>query len=465
MKTKQYLSILAVCAMGLLSCQDDHNNFMVDDTIGLLKSGLVEVEVFDGVDDPLHVYAIKAGKGFQNAEVTLAVDNSVLEAYNEAEGTTYKELPANCYSITINTLQFTKEDYRKAFEINWNRDALKAALKAALEENSNLVIPVRMSVAKTGVQVDENRLTALLSPVVEVPTIGLDTYGFTTGLTPTRRSAEEEDVYMTVSSNFIAQHDIDVKFKVDPTLIDEYNEANGTNFKPLPEGALRFETEGWTLKKYLNSMRMKFTFVREALIPTEGSSLFGSYMIPIRIVSATSGDTEYTLREGEDFLLYTVNVVASEIDKSNWKIVSTSDNANIANDPDSKTARGSFPPENMIDGTTSKIWKSVWSVDPGLPIEIVIDLGQERDLYKLGINNVTGGSRRENNCKKGTYSASLDGENFTEIGEFSFASINVAQSQTEVGPCHARYIKLTITETIKTENHHVQLAEFNAWGE
>lgn len=461
MKTQLYLSILAAAAMGLSSCQDDANNFMVDDTIGLLNGGLVEVEVYDGVEDPLNFYAIKAGKGFQNADVTLAVDNDVLIAYNEANATQYEALPAECYSISIPTLNFTKDDYRKSFQIKWDR----AALKSALEANANFVIPVRMNVAETGVNVDESRLTALIHPSVEIPTLGLNIYGFTTGLTPTRRSAIEEDVYFEVQSNFIAQNDIDIKFTVDPTLVAEYNEANGTSFEVIPDDAIRFETEGWTLKKYLNSTRIKFTFVREALIPEEGSSKFGSYMIPLRVTSAKTGNVDYNFREGEDYMLYTVNVVAAEIEKTGWTIHSYSDQASIANDPDANVAKGNYPLENLIDGATSTVWRSVWSVKPELPCEVVIDLGQERDIFKLRLNNGATAYRQYNGVKAGTYSVSLDGESFTEVGNFSFAAISTAQSEAEVGPCRGRYVKLTFTEMLANAKNGLQLAEFSAWGE
>lgn len=461
MKNKLYITLLAVCAAGLSSCHSDIDNFMVDDTIGFLNSGLVEVTVYKGVEDPLNFYAIKAGKGFQHAEVSLAVDDQVLADYNATAAVTMSAVPSDCYTISISSLSFTTDDYRKAFQITWDRTALEAALEA----DPNIVIPVSMIVAETGVQVDESRLTALIKPSMETPTISFEEFGFTTGLTPTRRSATEEDVYKVINANFIAQNDIDIELAFDATLIDEYNEAHGTSYKVLPEDAFRIETYNWTLKKYLNSVRYKFTFVREALIPENGSSKFGSYMIPLRIVSAKTGNISYRIEEGKDFMLYTVDVIAAEIDKGKWTIVSTSADADIANDPDKATSEGDYGPANLIDGTTSKSWRTVWTTSSvTYPMEIVIDLGVERDLYRMGFDNPTGSNRRYANNMSGHFEASNDGENFTNIGTWAASSKTVATVVTDVTPTTARYVKFVIDE-VWTPGARTSIAEINMWGE
>lgn len=463
MKNKLYITLLAACAAGLSSCHSDIDNFMVDDTIGLLNSGLVEVEVFSGVEDPLNFYAIKAGKGFQNAEVSIAVDEQVLTDYNATAETPLSAVPEDCYSITVNSLSFTTDDYRKPFQITWNRTALAAALEA----DPNIAIPVRMNVAETGVQVDESRLTALIKPTMLAPVISFKDFGYTTGLTPTRRSATEEDVYKDINANFIAQDDIEIELAIDPELITEYNEANGTSFKILPEEAYRIESMTWTLKKYLNSVRYKFTFVREALIPEDGPSRFGSYMLPVRIVSAKSGDVVFNIDEEKNFMLFTVDVIASAIDKSKWTIVSTSEDANIANDPDETIAKGDYGPANLIDGTTNKLWRSVWTKLDKVqyPLEITIDLGVERDLYRIGFELPSGLNRIYANNKSGHFEASLDGTTFTNIGTWQTRTATSATTIADVEPTTARYVKFVIDEPYKTNEARTTIAEINMWGE
>lgn len=462
MKNKLYLSLLAACAVGFSACHSDIDNFMVDDTIGLLKSGVVEVEVFSGVEDPLNFYAIKAGKGFQHAEVSIAVDEQVLTDYNASATEQYSAVPAECYTISVSSLSFSKDDYKKPFVISWNRQALATALEA----DPNIVIPVKMTVAETGVSVDESRLTALIKPSMSAPTISFEEFDYTTGLTPTRRSATEEDIYKVINANFIAQDDIEIELALDPTLIDDYNESHGTSYKCIPEDAFKIESYNWTLKKYLNSVRYKFTFIREALIPEEGPSKFGSYMIPIRLVSAKTGDVNYNIAEGKDFMLFTVDVVAAEISKAKWTIVSCSEDADIKNDPTEANAKSDFGPENLIDGTTNKSWRTIWTdnVTINYPLEVVIDLGVERTLYKIGFDNPTGANRRYANNKSGHFEASQDGVTFTNIGTWEARSASVANVTAEVTPTNARYLKFVIDEAFKP-GIKTSIAEINLWGE
>lgn len=464
MKNKLYITLLAACAVGISSCKSDIDNFMVDDTVGLLKSGLVEVEVYSGLQDPLNFYVVKAGKGFQNAEVSLSVDEEVLTAYNEAKNTDYVALPADCYTISVSSITLTNDDYRKAFVIDWNRENLEAALEA----DPNSVIPVRMNVSETGVLIDDDRLTALIKPSMEIPVIEFNEFGHILGLAPTRQSVAEEDIYKLLKANFIAQQDIDIELAFDPELVKEYNESHNTSYVALPEEAFKIESYHWTLKKYLNSVMCKFTFVREAIIPDEGKTQYGNYMIPLRIVSAKSGDIEYNITEGKDYLLYTIDVVAAELSKSLWSIHSTSEAADIKNDPDPATKESDYGPENLIDGDKSTLWRSVWNVkDDILPLEIVIDLGTERDIYKIGFNNPTSGSQRQNaNNKSGHFEASLDGVNWDSCGTWTAKSqttptVEAALDQVTT----ARYVKFVIDEFFKPANNRTTIAEINMWGE
>jgi len=459
MKKTIYTALFAVFAAGLSSCDSAIDNFMVDDTVSLVNPGLVEEKVYTGLEDPSTVYALKSGKGFQSAKVSIVVDKTVLDQYNETAEQQLSELPADCYTITVSSLDLSKGDYMRPFLISWDR----ARLAQVLSENPNYAIPLRMHVETTDVNVNEERITTLIKPVLETPYLSLASYGLTMGLTPTRRSSIEQDIYMDIKSNFIAQEDIDIKLEVDPSLVEEYNKANGTSYRMLPEDAFRIKTD-WTLKKYMNSCRFKFTFVRSAIIPEDGPSRFGTYILPIRLKSLSSSGID----PEKDYVLYTISVVAAKIDKSKWSIVEC--NSNIADDPDKTTAAGDYGPDYLIDGSTSKYWRSVWSVNQELPYYAVIDFGQERALYKLGFDAPTGANRRYSNSKAGYVEASLDGQSWSKIADWVNPSKSSASVEFEVTPTTARYIKFTITEvfgkvaTAKNENA-TAIAEINAWGE
>ena len=364
MKNKLYISLLAASALAFNSCESDINNFMVDDTVGLLNSGLVTTEVYLGVDDPTKVYAIKAGKGFQDAQVSIKVDNSVLTEYNELSTTAVKldELPADCYSITVSSVTLTSDDYRVPFEISWNRDRLSEVLA----QNPNVGLPLRM-IVDSDAAIATDRLTTIIKPTLETPYVSfdmskLDKNGVFKAVSPTRDQVYESELYFKVTSNFIAQRDIEYTLEIDETLIAEYNEANGTSYKLLPAEAYKLELTGNEIKQYLSEDMFKMYFYRSALVPDNAPSNFGDFMLPIRIKSVSSSYVDPVNCK----LLYAVSVVPMTVEKSKWSIVEC--NSDVNDDPESTDSeKATNGADALIDGTTSKWWRSIYRTAQDLP--------------------------------------------------------------------------------------------------
>lgn len=455
MKKTLYTILLAAGMTTLWSCESDIDNFMVDDTVGFLSPGLVTAEVYTGLDDPYDVYVLKSGKGFQSAEVSATVDESILTEYNEANQDNVLALPSDCYKLTKSAMSMSNGDYKMAFTITWDRSRLATVLDA----NPNQGIPLRLNVGETGVNVDEERLTTIIVPMLTEPYISLETYGRVTGLMPTRRTAMEEDIYMTVMSNFIAKNDIEYSISVDPTLVDKYNAENGTAFQVLPAEAYDLKNDGWLIKKYMNSSMFKFTFKREALIPVDGSSKFGEYLLPLRIskVSSSQIDAE------KAYVLYSVSVVATKLDKTNMSVIEC--NSVIADDPEPAWAEQNYSPDYLLDGTTSTEWRSVWSVNPQMPYIFVIDLGADRDISKVGFENPVGKNNRYANSKSGHVEMSADGNTWTNVGTWEIAEQTAPVMEAEVKPFRGRYLKFCVDEVWNTKTTHNAIAELNFWGE
>ncbi|MDE6368140.1 MAG: DUF1735 domain-containing protein, partial [Muribaculaceae bacterium] len=282
MKNKLYISLLAACALAFNSCESDIDNFMVDDTVGLLNSGLVDTQVYIGVDDPTKVFAIKAGKGRQSATVSIAVDPGVLEEYTSlpTTSTQLKQLPADCYTVSVSQLTLTNDDYRMPFEISWNRDRLAAALA----EDPNQVVPLRMTVNTTGDGAD-NRMTTMIRPVLEQPLVAFSRYGLVKGdVNATRSGVAEQKVFFDITANFIAQRDINYTLEIDNSLIDQYNADHNTAYRPFPEGSIKIDLEG-KINEFLSSAKFDLVFVRSVLVPDNAPSNFGDFMLPIRLKS------------------------------------------------------------------------------------------------------------------------------------------------------------------------------------
>ena len=467
MKNKLYISLFAAAALGFASCESDIDNFMVDDTVGLLNSGLIETEVYAGVDDPFKLYAIKAGKGFNSATASIVVDPEIIAEYNGLSSTkqAVSELPSDCYTISVSTITLTNEDYRVPFIIDWNQERLEAALA----ENADLVIPVRMSVQTDG-KIAENRLTALVKPTLVEPMIGFDSKnaGYMLGEMPTRRTAEELEVYFKVNANFIAQRDIDYTLELDPSLIDAYNESRGTDFVMLPEDAFDIDLNGGTIKQHLSSDMFKIDFHRNAIIPSDGPSKFGNYMLPIRIKSLSSSNID----PEKNYVLYAVQVIPVEISKSKWTVIECN---NTLEDELTATPEmiSKYDPSKLIDGDKQTYWRTAFSKVQTLPYYVVIDLGQDRDLFKLeaAVPSIRADKPYANN-KAGYVEVSMDNETWKKVGEWSTLSYTSTMSST-LESCTARYVKFVITDVQKESNvvskvdchNGTAVSEITLWGE
>lgn len=458
MKNKLYISLFAAAAFGFASCESDIDNFMVDDTVGFLTSGLVETEVFPGVDASYEIYAIKSGKGFNSATASIVVDPEIITEYNALSSTkqTVSELPSDCYTIKVSSVTLTNADYRMPFVIDWNVDKLEAAIA----EDPNLVVPLRMNVETDG-KIAENRLTAMVKPTVAAPSIELVQNGMQVGVEPTRQSLPQEDVYFNVKANFIAPTDLTYGIEVDPSLLDEYNESHSTNFVLLPEEAYTLDKSG-TIKENLSSDMFKLTFNRLALIPEDGPSKFGEYVLPVKLTSVSN------LSEEKSYMLYRVSVKAVEISKAKWTVIEC--NSTLDDEPSvTDKIRQQYAPSTLIDGDKTTFWRSAFSAEqPQLPYYVIIDLGQDRDLFKLDIAMPGNRTDRNTYCnnKAGYLEVSMDNENWTKVGDWSTTAYNSSSSSSNLQPCTARYVKFVVSELADPKKSSgTAVAELTLWGE
>lgn len=464
MKNKLYISLLAACALAFNSCESDIDNFMVDDTVGLLNSGLVDAQVYTGVDDPTKVFAIKAGKGRQSATVSISVDPNVLEEYNSLPTTTaqLKQIPADCYTVSVSQLTLTNDDYRMPFEISWNRDRLAAALA----EDPNQVVPLRMTVSTTG-DVADNRMTTMIRPVLEQPLVAFARYGLVKGdVNATRSGVAEQKVFFDITANFIAQRDINYTLEIDNSLIEQYNADHNTDYRPFPEGSIKIDLEG-KINEFLSSAKFDLVFVRSVLVPDNAPSNFGNFMLPIRLKSLSSSNID----PEKNTLLYTVSVEANKLEKGKWSIAAC--NSDINTDPDATDSeKAGNGPDALIDGTTSKWWRSIYRYEQQLPYYAVVDFGRLTAVAKVGFEIPASSNKRYANSKAGHVEVSLDGQNWTNIGTWTSPSAATQSVEFDVTPTTARYMKFVIDEVFKNaasgaikNPNATAIGELNVWGE
>ena len=99
MKKHKTIQFIVAALFIASACTDDRDNLMVNDQIGLLHSTYTETEIFRGMDTPYQLFVIKSGKGKQETEVSISVDETVLQSYNTDNGTSIQLLPSDCYTI------------------------------------------------------------------------------------------------------------------------------------------------------------------------------------------------------------------------------------------------------------------------------------------------------------------------------------------------------------------------------
>ncbi len=109
----------------------------------------------------------------------------------------------------------------------------------------------------------------------------------------------DEDVYpLTVSATGIVKEDVTVTFRYDASAIDAYNAANRTNYVPVPESAVSFESnsvvisKGSAVSKAVNVSITDKSFAEEGYI----------YVVPI-VISDVKGGSLGLIESSKSILL------------------------------------------------------------------------------------------------------------------------------------------------------------------
>lgn len=246
---------------------------------------------------------------------------------------------------------------------------------------------------------------------------------------------------------------INVRFKIDLTLVEEYNELNGTNYPAVPEEAYQFAETSVTIpagETSSNSIAIKvnpskFTGIMAHLLPVVMESADGNVAIN------QSLDVTYYLVKGT----YSVNPY-ERLDRSEWSIADFSTDEN-------ENAEGGRA-INAIDGDLKTIWATQWrNAKPRPPHFITIDLGETQVLHGLFIRGRMSGDapRDRGNPKEVRIETSPDGVEWTYAQEYSLPN----NPENEIWLDYtqqARFIKVTVNET-HMDFYQTHISEINAF--
>ena len=433
MKFKQIILPFA----GLLlatACEKDHrNDNLMDPLVYIVNNGAQSVVYYD-VEESLdyNIYAYSSGYTGQAAEVSLALASEAVEAYNLQNGTSFMELPADCYEITKGTGAITAEGRRTTMTVQ-----LRCAEIMKLPYMQDYLIPLRL--LASGTEVNENLNTILINPKMQQTEV----IAKNAGLVECDLSNNDK-LEFTAYTEFQNKWDSEIVYAHSSDLVTAYNAEHGTSYIPLPENAYTFTPA--------NLKAGKNEAVSTIQIDKSGLAVNRYYTLAVKLVS----NSKFKISE-KNMVLYHISFLPIRDERATWKLILCSSYQNGGE------------PERMLDGDPSTRWENRWGGagvgDQGkLPITTIWDMG--KSYYWCGVTigrRTDQSSKYVTDLKAGYIELSADGEQWTKAQDFDFGgSSNTAPSATyscEDWTVSGRYVRLVVTGSNRTTN--VSITEFS----
>lgn len=233
--------------------------------------------------------------------------------------------------------------------------------------------------------------------------------------------------------------DVQIQFGINAAAIDSFNAANNTDYTLLPGKSYTLSDSNTVIKKgTLNTDPLKITlFTKGENAPDDPSK---TYILPVYIRNASVNINEQ-LRT--TFYVLSIRRDASDykdFDRSNWKVVSFD-----SEEPTGEGA-GNGRAVNAIDNNTATYWHTQWqAAQPGLPHDIVIDMGESKPVHGVGfLDRQDLNSGKPDNVE---VSLSDDGENWQTVLTTELANTTSLQRVLLDNFTSGRYVKLVVKST------------------
>lgn len=303
------ISLLIACLPFLVTAcfQDERNNFMVPDSLGLTsQENVVETSVHTGT------YSLgisKSGKGQSAAKLHIVRDRDIylpiLEAYNQEHGTDFEAILGSLIDMDQTTFSFSAEETGGKVVISWDPDLVARFMGS----QDNYVIPILIESETQDVKVSEKRNFLLLhlnrsevtvnqkkiSRTVEKKTVEPDKAG-------NQPPLQEKVVLDVVIDKPIKGLGITYPVAVDNSLIEDFNERNKTAYRAVPEDLLdlvTLESPTSSIPEGGKSGTIQLNLDYSVLLENGQLPQFPSYLIPLRLKTEEAQATF----NGKDFNL------------------------------------------------------------------------------------------------------------------------------------------------------------------
>lgn len=418
--------------MLLAGCDDSNrDDNLSEPLIYFINSGEVTENIYlTGEDAVCNLPIFKSGLIEKSANMELAVNEQLIELYNQTNKTQAQVLPAKYYRIPDKDQTMEADQKKSAFQVVFKTSELDED-----PNRDNYILPLEL-INRGEVQINPDKSSVFIFPSVHKATVG-----FTTGKqlkqTIESESTGELEIALPIATSFKNKWDIDFTAVIDPEALAGWNEENGTSHPLMDESHYKLVGEH-KIPANSDVQTLKLT-VNQDLLPN------GWSVLPIRL----SNPSKFEWGDEQDLCFVIIYKRTEVIPHNLWTFVSSSSN------------QGSETGDKMIDDNEATQWHSKWS-GITLPQNVVFKLAKVYEMNEFTIMRRT--DQYNTDLKAGDIEVSMDGTNWTLATKFNFG---VATSTGHVSfysqPVKGRYIRVLIKESNRTTN--VSIVEFNAYGE
>lgn len=407
--------------LSISSCVEDVDNTRSSGLYSASASEFTTLDIYDlGSTNEVELSIAKAGLEDNGGTVTFSVEENLLDSVNNINGTSYKLLPSECYTLENATFSVAPGGDRRVIGGKLIYDPHKIYEFCGFE-NVKYVLPLHVS--STGTPMNPDRTNVLYAFNIKKATINLTSAG---GDFEVKDGTTSSPMTLSTEVKFNNEWDLTTSFGVrSQEFVDEYNTTNSTFFIPLP-------TEAYTVPELTIA---KGKQAASATIDLKAASLSpGNYILPLSINGLSGqGDASISFNP-EEVTIFSITKLGTAIDRSNWKISASTEE---------KTGEGAGNgcAEQMIDGNKNTFWHSQWQggeVPP--PYEIILDMGKVNVVSQLGL------IARQNSVTKMNLEiyAGNDGSTWNLIGKYHFDGNTKTEQYVPVKACKTRYLRLYI---------------------
>ncbi|MBL1409248.1 BT_3987 domain-containing protein [Sphingobacterium faecale] len=482
MNIKQFIAPWLFLLTLVVSCEQSHlEDNLLESTVYFSRAGLRDVNFYD-VEGKFNYsfYAVNAGYNKGTTTMNVRKDSEVLTKYNEENGASLIELPADCYQITLSNGTVTPERDTSRFSIQFDCEKLKLlSQNADYSDLDQYVVPLSLN-GDGDIEINKTLNQLLIRPKMkqiavvatkagEVTVSKAEITGVLTFEFPVKTSIENK--WETTFSIVKGNEAVDL---INNSLLNRGSLRAYSSLKATPTEAYSVEFEN-TIQPGTSTSTIKLQ-IEAAKVP-EGCSSIVVWLDGANILG------EHVAVEGKQYMIVNLQNVPN-INTSS--LVSPSDVGADANylgkylaqfgytilprigwtfSPDSYNAN-SYP--NILDGNTASIWENRYndatgSVGPKstLPFNAIFDLGQPKIFNGIEL------WRRAN----ATYVSDLrtfeiyvsdDKQNWKYITTIDYGTGKDQRAMYMfINQVSARYINLYVTQSNRSNS--VSIAEFHLW--